>query len=224
MAVAALVLSIVAVVVAGLSAWYTRSQAVSAEGVRRIEAARRQDELRPSLDAEYVDASDTREGQRPGVKLTNRGPLDLDHVDVSAVPAHRAYEAVIEGLYDYRTDGTAPVHETGILRRGESWTFEVIPTMYVVEGSHELERGGTVAFRCTSYVAGHAEPVKINETRSSLVVLLVGWRQCGPVDPGCGRQPGRLRRSPEPVGMAGLGGGQDLAAHGLDFGGGAVVD
>jgi hypothetical protein len=62
MAVAALILSIVAILVAGASAWYTRREAISAEGVRRIEDARRKDELRPVLVGEYVEASDTRDG------------------------------------------------------------------------------------------------------------------------------------------------------------------
>ncbi len=164
MAVTALVLSVIAIIAAGVSAWYTRRQAVaadrqavSAEEVRRIEAARRHDELQPSLVGEYVAASDTREGQRPGVKLTNEGPLDLLRVDVGVIPAHRAHEAAIEGLYDHRTGGTAPVHETGMLRRGESWTFEVIPTQDVVEGGHKLDRGGAATFRCTCH-ADRYEP------------------------------------------------------------------
>ncbi len=161
MIVAAFVLSIVAVVVAGVSAWYTRRYAVSAEGARRIEAARRQDELRPNLVGEYVSASDTRDGQRPGVKLTNRGPLDLDRVDIEAIPAHRAHEAAIEGIYDHPTGGTATMHETGRLRRGESWTFEVLPARYVVDGGHELDRGGTASFRCTCHAAGHEPWVDI---------------------------------------------------------------
>jgi hypothetical protein len=55
---------------------------------------------------------------------------------------------VIEGLYDHRTGGTAPGHETGMLRLGESWTFEVIPTQHVVNGGHKLDSGGTTRFRC----------------------------------------------------------------------------
>ena len=162
MAVAALVLSVVAIIVAGVSSWYTRRQAaaadrqaVSAEEVRRIETARRHDELKPSLFGEYVAANDTREGQRPGVKLTNTGPLDLLRVYVEVIPAHRAHEAAIEGLHDYRTDGTAPGHETGMLRRGESWTFEVIPTQNVIDGGHRLDRGGTAAFRCVCHAEGY---------------------------------------------------------------------
>ena len=138
MAVAAFVLSLVAVLVAVVSAWYARRQAVSAEGVRIIEAARRHDELCPDLTGEYVTARKTRDGQRPGVKLTNKGPLDLGHVDVMAVPAHRAHEAVIEGIYHPR-GRTISTHETGTLRRGESWTFDVIPAQHVVDG-HNLDR------------------------------------------------------------------------------------
>jgi hypothetical protein len=161
MAVAALVLSVVAILVAGASAWYTRRQAVSTEGARRIEGARRHDELRPVLVAEYVGASDTRDGQRPGVKLTNHGPIDLDRVDVEVIPAHRAHEAAIKGIYDYSTDGTTPVHETGRLRRGESWTFDVIPTQDTVDGGHLLDRGGAAQFRCTCQSAEYEPWVTI---------------------------------------------------------------
>jgi hypothetical protein len=160
MAVAALVLSVVAVLVAGASAWYTRRQAASAEGVRSIESARRQDELRPNLDGKYVAAGDTREGQRPGVKLTNQGPLDLDYADVQVIPAHRAHEAAIEGIYDYRTGGAVPDHETGRLQRGESWTIDVVPARHVVDGQ-ELDRGGTATFRCTCHAAGYESWVTV---------------------------------------------------------------
>jgi hypothetical protein len=155
MAVVALILSVVAVLVAAASAWYTRRQAVSAEAVRSIEAARRQDELRPILVGEHVPASHTRDRQRPGVKLTNQGPLDLDRVDVGVIPTHRAHEAAIEGIYDPQTGGTTPLQETGRIFRGESWTFEVIPAQKVVDGGHQLDRGGTAKFRCTCHAAGH---------------------------------------------------------------------
>jgi hypothetical protein len=154
MAVAALVLSIVAILVAAVSAFYTRQQAAAAEGTRRIEAGRRHSELTPVLEAAYVDREDTRDQVRPGVLLTNRGPLDLDRVELQVVPSPRADDAAIKGIYDPRTGGTATTHETGPLRRGESWTaLEVIPAVYVVEGGTELDRGGTARFRCTCYVA-----------------------------------------------------------------------
>jgi hypothetical protein len=89
------------------------------------------------------------------VRLTNQGPIDLDRAEVGVVPAHRAHEAAIEGIYDPRSGGTTPVHETGMLRRGESWTFEVIPAQEVVDGGHKLDRGGTATFRCTCHAAGY---------------------------------------------------------------------
>jgi hypothetical protein len=116
--------------------------------------------VRPILLGEYVESSETREGKRPGVKLTSHGSLDLDRVYVEAVPAHRAREAAIEGIYDHRSGGTATGHETGRLRRSESWTFDVVPAREVVEGGHELDRGGTVSFRCTCY-AGGEEPLVV---------------------------------------------------------------
>jgi hypothetical protein len=155
MDVAALVLSIVAILVAGISAYYTRQQAAAAEGTRVLEAGRRHQELAPVLEATYVPPEDTRSQVRPGVVLTNRGPLDLDRVEVQAVPPPRTGEAAIEGIYDPATDGRATTHETGPLRRGESWTaLEVIPAVQTVEGGVELNRGGTASFRCTCYVAG----------------------------------------------------------------------
>src|SRR6185437_4110221 len=102
----------------------------------------RHDELHPVLVGEYVETSDTRDRKRPGVKLTNQGPLDLDRAYISVIPAHRAHEAAIEGIYDHRTGGTTPSQETGVLRRGESWTFDVIPARDMADGGHELDRGG----------------------------------------------------------------------------------
>ncbi len=154
MAIAAFILSILAIGIATASAWYTRRQAISTEGVQRTEAARRHDELQPVLIGEYVQASDTRDGQRPWVKLTNRGPLDLDRVEVQAIPAHRADEAAIEGIYDHGTGETATVHESGPIRRGEPWTFDVIPARDLVDGVN-LERGGTASFRCACHAAGN---------------------------------------------------------------------
>lgn len=143
MALAALVVSVVALLVAGASAFYARQQARSAEGTRRIEAARLHSELAPVLAGEYVAADQTREKAWPGVLLTNRGPLDLDRVDVQVAPPPRLGEAVIEGIYEPRTGHTATTHQTGQLRRGEAWTaLEVIPAVDVVEGGHQLERGG----------------------------------------------------------------------------------
>ena len=153
--VAAFVISIIAVVVAGLSAWYTRRQADAAEGVRKIEADRRHEELRPVLSGVNVDASETRDGLRPGIKLTNSGPLDLDRIEVSAISAHRAHEAAIAGIYDHGTGATAPIHETGMMRRGESWTVEIIPATYKTDDGDELDRGGTAQFRCVCYASGH---------------------------------------------------------------------
>ncbi|MEV8517888.1 hypothetical protein [Dactylosporangium sp. NPDC051484] len=151
MTVAAFVVSIIAAIVAGLSALYARKQAASAEEVRKIEAARRHDELCPKLLAEYVPSTVTRDGPRPAVKLTNRGPLDLDRIDIQAVPAHKSKEAAIDGLYDHRTGETAVMQETGPVRLGESWTFAVI----AARGGPKTTRGGAATFRCTCHAAGH---------------------------------------------------------------------
>lgn len=93
MAVAALVLSVVAILVAAASAFYTRQQAAAAEGTRLIEAGRQHREMAPILEGEYVSAEATHGKLRPGVRLTNRGPLDLERIEVQAVPAPRADDA-----------------------------------------------------------------------------------------------------------------------------------
>lgn len=155
MAVIALVLSIIAVVVAGVSAWYTRRQAVSADAVRKIESARRHDELQPVLAGHYVALSDVPEWDHPGVKLTNNGPLDLNSVHVSVILPHIADQAAIEGLYDRPAGTISPDRTVGMLRRGESLTFEVIAKQYVVDGGHKLDHGGTATFRCSCRAKGH---------------------------------------------------------------------
>jgi len=152
--VAALVISIVALFVAGLSALFTRQQAAAAEGSRRIEAGRRHQELCPVLKVEYVGEVDTRDGTRPGIKFTNEGPLDLERIEISLVPPHRLNEAVINGIYDAGSGGTKPVEETGLMRRGESWMVGVVPTTDKVD-SEELARGGNVKFRCICYADGY---------------------------------------------------------------------
>jgi hypothetical protein len=155
MAIAALVLSVLAILIAGASAYYTRQQAAAAEGTRVIEAGRRHRDLTPVLHATYVATEDTRSKERPSVLLTNRGPLDLDRVEVQLIPPARADNAAVEGIYDPATGGRATTHETGPLRHGESWTaLEVIPAVQVVDDGTELDRGGTASFRCNCYAAG----------------------------------------------------------------------
>lgn len=160
MTVAAFILSIVAILVAAVSAWYTRRQAVSGEGLRKIEAARRHDELRPALAGKYVPARNTQGGQRPGVKLTNQGLIDLDRIDVRVIPVQQEHEAALEGIYDHQTGGIVLRQEIGRLPRGESWTLEVLPARHSVGIGHKLDRGGTVQFRCTCHAASY-EPWEV---------------------------------------------------------------
>jgi hypothetical protein len=159
-AVGALAVSVVALIYAKVSASAAKRSADAArdqaDEVRRANELTEQahrNELSPVLIGKYVEASDMRDGHRPGVKVTNRGPLDLDRVEVTAIPTHRAHQAVLEGIYDPRTSETATVHETGALPRGESWTFDIIPARDTVEG-------GTAEFRCACHhrlcaVGGH---------------------------------------------------------------------
>ena len=155
MVVAAFILSIAAMLVAAASAWYTRRQAVSTEAVRRIEDGRRHDELCPQLSLRFIDQSQTREQLRPAVRLTNNGPLDLQRVELTAIPPHRLKEAVIAGIYDHQTGGTATMHETGALPRAASWEFDILPLTDADGAGTDVQRGGVAAFRCTCYAAAH---------------------------------------------------------------------
>lgn len=155
MAIAAFILSAVAVFIALASANYTRRQAITAEDTRAIEADRRHTELAPRLQAEYIPADRMRNGERPGVRLTNRGSLDLERIVVEMVPAPRTGEAALEGIYDPLTDGPTAVQETGRLRPGDAWTaLEVIPAMEDMSPGQRV-RGGPASFRCTCYASGH---------------------------------------------------------------------
>ena len=149
MVVAALTVSIIALVASIASAWYARQQAKAAQATRQIEQDRRHEELTPMIIGQYVAAEQA--SQLPGVRLTNRGPLDLERIDIQTIPAHRREEAVVEGIHDPLTDGTLPILQTGLMRRHESWAFKVVP----VRDGDGLGRGGVLGLRCTCHAAGH---------------------------------------------------------------------
>ena len=151
MTVAALVTSIIAAILSAACAWYTRRQAGEASLVRKIEAERRHEEMTPDLVGEYVKQGDTHSGERPGVRITNNGPLDLDRIDTSLIPAHRLHERTVEGFFDPRSHYPMGNHETGRLHLGESWTYEIIRS----KKDDGYERGGPAKFRCRCYATGH---------------------------------------------------------------------
>jgi hypothetical protein len=91
------------------------------------------------------------DGKGPGIKLTTKGRLTSGRVEISIVPPHRSNEAAIRGIYDAGTGDTGPVEETGVMRRGESWTFSVVP----VTDTDGLDRGGTAKLRCVCYADGY---------------------------------------------------------------------
>jgi len=71
MALAALIVSILALILSGGAVWYTRRQAITTAKQARIEAERRRDELAPKWTAIF-----TRDSKRPRILLTNNGPTD----------------------------------------------------------------------------------------------------------------------------------------------------
>jgi hypothetical protein len=154
--VAALLISIIAILVSIASVWYTRRAAVAAEQTARIDASDASDadywhaQLAPEIEGQYVSADSTRSGVWPAIRLTNKRPFDLDRVDVETVPAHRS-QRVVKGFYDYGTDGPVHSQSTGPMRLAESWTLEVVPELDE-EGN---DRGGTLTLRCTCHASGH---------------------------------------------------------------------
>jgi hypothetical protein len=87
--IAALALSIVAVVVAGTSVWYTRSQAewtkrgaLESSKLRAIEAARHYEERRPSLEASIDDVNGDMAFLRLEVVLASPEPVDTVRVRI----------------------------------------------------------------------------------------------------------------------------------------------
>jgi hypothetical protein len=151
---AALVISIIAAILAAASTWYTRRQATEASLVREIEDARRHEELAPVLVGEFLPISNTRHRKRPGVKITNNGPIDLDRIDAVVIPAHMQIEEAIEGFFDPGSTIPASSQESTRIPRGGSWTFEIIPTT-TTDGTNHYRRGGQAKFRCRCHAIGH---------------------------------------------------------------------
>jgi hypothetical protein len=88
MVVAALIISVLALLVSAAAVWYTRKQA-------NVENERRRDEIAPRWHAEF-----TRKGSRPRVVLTNQGPSNALSVLVELV----AHPPRVRGLVDGSTD------------------------------------------------------------------------------------------------------------------------
>jgi hypothetical protein len=103
-AIASFVLSIVAIVVALLSALYTRSQAIATTGLRRIEDARRLEERRPRLSG-IVDSVAGRRG-RLVITLDSDEPLSAVELTISS--------NVIQGIaFDRNVYGVWPLARPG---------------------------------------------------------------------------------------------------------------
>lgn len=135
MDVAALVLSIVAVVLAGASAWYTRSQAkwtkrgaLESSRLTSIEAARRHDERRPTLEASVEDVNGDMGFLRLQVVLASSEPIDSVTVrirpsqGVRFTPGVSGVPAIGDGL-------TARSYSGQITKwaRSTAWSIEGIP-------------------------------------------------------------------------------------------------
>jgi hypothetical protein len=101
MAVVALIVSVLALLVAGASAWYARSQAHAQAEATGIERDRRQAERRPTFDAEIEDVND--DGGFYRLWLTLTSPEPLDGISVELPPACVfVFASNISGVRDRR--------------------------------------------------------------------------------------------------------------------------
>ncbi|WP_117210516.1 hypothetical protein [Allorhizocola rhizosphaerae] len=160
----AFAISLVSAAGAIFSAWYARSQARHAKEAVGLERRRLHRDLTPTITGVYLEASAPRSvmiggreyveagngEERTRVRLTNRGGIDLERIDVSLIPPHRHHEKVIEGFYDHRTRDAVSSAETGRLSREASWELEVVH-----HATSDGPIGGTVKFRCLCHASGH---------------------------------------------------------------------
>ncbi len=121
MAVAALIISIVAVVVAALAAWFTKRQADHAKQLVAYDTERRHEERTPQLTLRAVPTSERRGW--PSMEIENRGPHDLDDVVLSLLRSPAGEDPVgllIDTRNGDRTDtltiGALPLEQPAVVR------------------------------------------------------------------------------------------------------------
>jgi len=124
MALAALILSILALLVSGLSAWYARTQAHAAKEATAIERDRRHGERAPHFDAEIEDVNGDGGFYRLWITVTSEEALD--DVSVELPPACSfGFTPGIHGVSDSRH---ADSYEGEIEPGGRAcWRVELVP-------------------------------------------------------------------------------------------------
>jgi hypothetical protein len=115
MAVAALVVSIVAVLIAGVAALFTKRQADYAKQLVAFDKERRHEEGTPQLAVREVPTSERRGW--PSMEVENLGPGDLDEV-VVALLAPPAGEDPVGSLVDTRDGSGTDLVSLGALSLG----------------------------------------------------------------------------------------------------------
>jgi hypothetical protein len=133
MALAAIIVSALAFVAAGVAVVYTRRQALAAARQADIEEQRRADEVAPTWSASF-----TREERRPRILLTNNGPSPARAARAELV-RHAGHPALVTGLGTDQTDRADQV-ELGDVLVGE--TREII-----VGEDQQRNHGGEVRLR-----------------------------------------------------------------------------
>jgi hypothetical protein len=111
------VIAAVALLVAGLSAWYARRSWKIAEKANELSHARRLDELQPQLDTEVVTDGDTE-----NLRVLSRGPQTYS-VRFRIVESSGRTPLPVEGLW---VTGMPLKHGAiGLLRLGEEFSVEL---------------------------------------------------------------------------------------------------
>ncbi len=127
MAVAALIISILALLAAGLSAWYARSQAHHQAEATRIERDRRHGERAPDFEAEIEDVNGDGGFYRLWVTLTSVEALDQISVELPSTCAF-VFTPGIHGVADNRH---AESYEGKIEPNGRAcWRVELVHENY----------------------------------------------------------------------------------------------
>ena len=141
MALAALIVSVLALLVAAAAALFAKRQSDSTSRLETFEAARRHDELSPQLVARAVPATEHR--QWPSLELESRGPHDLDSVTLKLL-GPLAGESPVGTLIDSRNGALTDELELGAL------SVAGRPAVVRIQLEDEDTRGETVRLFVTS--------------------------------------------------------------------------
>ena len=155
-AIAAFILSAIAIVISGVSVWYVRQQTDSQKAVEKIERRRHHAERTPALTANPVNTlHDNLAEHLAPVNLTNTAAFDLHNVTAQVVLDRPGQTAIIAISTDSGERSTEPVPVLDVLRSGATARFDV-----VLGAEKSRAKGGVVRF-VVEDVDGDSWPVEL---------------------------------------------------------------